>query len=168
MTPFVATFPSLPSVLAPPGFPSSSFASSFPQLSSLALTFPVRSPFVTSVALSLPSPAPPGFPVAPPFSPLAPAVGLRHPIPSLTPSVAPYSFPVSSLLLFDPAASSPFLPSLVPAPAVSLPCAPVASSSSFPFSSAPLADTVISWPRGVVASALTSHVRGAGFDSRPG
>ena len=25
-----------------------------------------------------------------------------------------------------------------------------------------------SWPRGVVVSALTSHVRGAGFDSRPG
>ena len=24
------------------------------------------------------------------------------------------------------------------------------------------------WPRGVVVSALTSHVRGAGFDSRPG
>ena len=24
------------------------------------------------------------------------------------------------------------------------------------------------WPRGLVVSALTSHVRGAGFDSRPG
>ena len=24
------------------------------------------------------------------------------------------------------------------------------------------------WPRGVVVSTLTSHVRGAGFDSRPG
>ena len=26
----------------------------------------------------------------------------------------------------------------------------------------------IVWPRGVVVSALTSHVRGAGFDSWPG
>ena len=24
------------------------------------------------------------------------------------------------------------------------------------------------WPRGVVVSVLTTHVRGAGFDSRPG
>ena len=26
----------------------------------------------------------------------------------------------------------------------------------------------VQWPRGVVVSALTSHVRDAGFDSRPG
>ena len=41
------------------------------------------------------------------------------------------------------AASSPFRPSVAPAPAVSFPRAPVASSS-FPFGSAPLADTVVS------------------------
>ena len=28
--------------------------------------------------------------------------------------------------------------------------------------------TAFMWPRGVVVSALTSHVRNAGFDSRPG
>ena len=108
LTPSVAPFPSsLPLVLAPPGFRSSSFTSSLPQLSSLAPTFPVHSPSVTLVASSLPFPAPPVFPVAPPFNPLAPAVGLRHPAHSLAPLGAPYSFPVSSLLPSVPAASSP-------------------------------------------------------------
>ena len=94
LTPSVALFPSsLPSVSAPPGFHSSCFASFLPQLSSRAPTFPVPSPSATSVASSLPFPAPPGFPVAPPFSPLAPTVGLRHPVHSLAPSVAPLLIP---------------------------------------------------------------------------
>ena len=90
LAPSVAPFPSsLSSVSTPPDFHSSSLASSLPQLSSLAPTFPVHSLSVTSVASSLPFPAPPDFPVAPLFSPLAPAVGLCHPIHSLVPSVAP-------------------------------------------------------------------------------
>ena len=137
LAPSVTPIPSsLPSVLAPPGFP---FSFTF----SLAPTFPVASPCVTSVGSSLPLPAPPRFPAAPPFHPLAPPIGVHHPVHSLAPSVAPYSFPVSYLLLSGHAASSTFLPSCAPAPAASFPRTSVASFS-FPFGSTSSADTVVS------------------------
>ena len=154
LPPSVALIPSsFLFVSAPAGFPSSSFASSLPHISSLAPTFPFSSPSVTSIASSLPSPAPPGSPLAPPFHPLAPPVGLRHPVHSLAPLVALYLFPVSSLLPSGPAASSPFLPSCAPAPAAPFLRTPVAaSSSSFPFVSASSADTVVSWSLPTIVS----------------
>ena len=133
---------SLPLVLTPPGFPSSSsFASSLPSLASLA-PFLVASSSIASFGSSLPSPAPPGFPVAPPVHPLAPPVGLRPHVPSLAPSVAPSLFCVSSRVLSAPGAS-PLLPSSAAATA-SFPHAPVPPSSCFPFVSAS-ADMIISW-----------------------
>ena len=136
----VAPLPSsFPSVSAPAGFPSS-FASSLPHFSSLASTFPFSSP---SAASLLPSPAPLSFPIVPPVHQLAPPVGLCYPAPSLAPSVAPYSFSVSSLLPSGPSALSPFLPSCAPAPVGPFPCATV-TSSSFPFVFASSVDTAIS------------------------
>ena len=76
----------------------------------------IPSPSVTSITSSLPSPAPPGFPVASSFRLFAPTIGLHHPVHSLAPSVVPYSFPVSFLLPAGPAASSPFLPSFCTCP----------------------------------------------------
>ena len=52
----------------------------------------------------------------------------------------------------------PLLPAMLPARFL------VQSSESISYSK----QTMTIWPRGVVVSALTSHVRGAGFDSRPG
>ena len=153
LAPFVAPIPySFPSFSAPPGFPSSSFASPLPHLSSLAPAFPLASPSVTSIASSLSPPAPPGFPMAPPTHPLAPPVGLRLPVHSLAPSITPYSFPVSFLLPSGPTALSPFLPSCAPTPAAPFLRTPVASSSSFPFVAASSVDTVVSWSLPAIVS----------------
>ena len=72
---------SFPSVSAS-GFPSSSLlAAPLLSLASLAPSFPVPSSSVASFPSSLPTPAPPGFPMTPSVRPMAPPVGLRSQVP---------------------------------------------------------------------------------------
>ena len=91
---------------------------------------------------SLPSLAPPSFPLAPPVRPLAPHVDLRPPVSSLATPVVPLSFPASAILSSGPSVSSPFLPSYASAPVAPILCSPVAS---FPVISSSSPATVISW-----------------------